>query len=143
MNKVILTGHLGRDPEIKYLQDGTPVANVTMATTKYWKDRSGNKAEKTEWHNLVFWRANAVNAAKYLQKGSKIFVEGEIQYRDWEDKDGIKRKQTEIHVVSVEYLTSPINNQQQQPNQNNRPQPSAQSNQYTNYVPGSNDDVPF
>lgn len=96
VNKVILVGNLGKDPEVRYLEGGTAVANFSLATSESYKDKSGKKIEQTEWHNIVLWRGLAEVAEKYLKKGMQIFVEGKIRTRSWEDKEGNKRYTTEI-----------------------------------------------
>lgn len=107
VNKVILIGHLGRDPETRYLTNGDPVTNVSLATSEHWKDKAGIKQEKTEWHNLVFYRQLAEIAGKYLKKGSLIYVEGKIATRKWQDKDtGQDRYMTEIIVNEMKMLGS-------------------------------------
>ena len=103
MNKVILSGNLGSDPEIRYTQSGTPVANVSLATNEKWKDKSGEKQERTEWHKLVLWDKQAELAGEYLKKGSKILVEGRIQSSSWET-DGERKYKTEIVVTNLEFL---------------------------------------
>ena len=105
VNKVILVGNLGRDPEIRYTQSGTPVANFTMATTEQWKDQqTGERNEKTEWHRIVVWGKTAEMCAQYLSKGRQAYVEGRIQTREWEDKEGNKRQTTEIVAQNVTFL---------------------------------------
>jgi single-strand DNA-binding protein len=96
INKVILVGNLGKDPEIKYLEGNIPKVNFTMATAEVYKDKSGNRAEHTEWHNIVLWRTLAENAEKLLKKGSQIYLEGKLQTRQWADRDGNKKNITEI-----------------------------------------------
>ncbi len=96
VNKVILVGNLGKDPEVRHLEGGTSVANFTLATTEAHKDKSGNRIEHTEWHNIVVWRGLADVAEKYLKKGMTIYVEGKLRTRSWEDKEKIKRFTTEI-----------------------------------------------
>ena len=96
INKVILIGRLGKDPEVKYLENGTPLAKFSVATSESYKDRSGNQVENTEWHNLIFWRKQAEIAEKYLRKGSLIYLEGKLQTRSWDDANGNKRYTTEI-----------------------------------------------
>jgi len=99
VNKVILVGHLGRDPELRYAQSGTAVANVTLATTERRKNREGEWADHTEWHRLVFFGKTAETLARYCKKGKQIYVEGRIQSRSWDDKEtGQKRYTTEILV---------------------------------------------
>ena len=98
VNKVILIGNLGKDPEMSYTPSGVAVTKVSLATTKKWTSGSGEKREQTEWHNLVFWRKSAEIANEYLRKGSRIYVDGEITYRTWEGNDGQKRYATDIVV---------------------------------------------
>ena len=95
LNKVMLIGNLGKDPELKYTSAGVAVATFSMATSESWKDADGNKQEKTEWHNIVVWRKLAEIVGEYLKKGSKIYIEGKLQTRSYE-KDGIKKYITEI-----------------------------------------------
>ncbi len=104
VNKVILVGRLGKDPEVKKMTSGESVANVTMATSENYKDKSGQKQEKTEWHNLVFYRRLAEIAGQYLTKGSMIYVEGKIQTRKWQTKEGQDRYTTEIIVNEMTML---------------------------------------
>lgn len=104
VNKVILIGNLGRDPEVRYTQNGTPVANFTMATTESWSDPSGERRERTEWHRIVVWRKQAEIVGEYLRKGSQVYVEGSIQTREWTDREGVKRYTTEIQARRVQML---------------------------------------
>lgn len=108
VNKVILIGNLGKDPEVRYMPSGKAVANVTIATSDSWKDRNtGEKQERTEWHNLVFYSPLAEIAGQYLRKGSPVFVEGRLQYRKWQDKTtGQDRYSTEIIVNEMKMLGS-------------------------------------
>lgn len=98
LNKVILIGSLGKDPEIRAMQNGNEIANLTIATSESWKDKNtGEKKEKSEWHRIVIFNPNLVNVAKnYLKKGSKIYLEGQLQTRKWTDKDGVEKYSTEI-----------------------------------------------
>ena len=96
VNKVILLGRLGKDPEVRHLENGTPVTSFSIATSESYKDKnSGEKVEKTEWHNIVLWRGLAEVAEKYLHKGDQVYIEGKLQTRSWE-KDGVTRYSTEI-----------------------------------------------
>lgn len=96
VNKVILIGHLGRDPELKYLEGSIAKLSFSLATKETYKDKAGNKVDHTEWHNIVLWRNLAENAEKILKKGAQIYVEGKLQTRQWQDKDGHKKNITEI-----------------------------------------------
>ncbi|MXW77884.1 MAG: single-stranded DNA-binding protein, partial [Gemmatimonadetes bacterium] len=98
VNKVILIGNLGSDPEVKYTPDGVPVANFSLATNESWNDKDGQRQERTEWHRLVLWRRQAEVAQQYLKKGAKIYVEGKLQTRSWDDQSGQKRYMTEVVV---------------------------------------------
>jgi single-strand DNA-binding protein len=96
VNKVILIGNLGRDPEVRYTQSGSAVATLNIATSESWKDQSGQRQEKTEWHKVVVWQRLAEIAKEYLSKGQKVYIEGRIQTRSWDDREGNKRYTTEI-----------------------------------------------
>jgi single-strand DNA-binding protein len=105
VNKVILIGNLGKDPEVRYMPSGGAVANVTLATSETWKDKqSGEKQERTEWHNVVFYSRLAEIAGEYLKKGSKVYVEGRLQTRKWQDKEGRDRYTTEIIANEMQML---------------------------------------
>jgi single-strand DNA-binding protein len=104
VNKVILVGRLGKDPETRYMTNGEAVTNVSLATSENYKDKSGEKQERTEWHNLVFYRRLAEIAGEYLKKGSMIYAEGRIQTRKWQDKEGKDRYTTEIVVNEMTML---------------------------------------
>jgi len=106
VNKVILVGRLGRDPEIRYTQGGQPVANFTMATNERWKSKEGEQQERTEWHRIVVWGKLAELCSEYLSKGRQVYLEGRLQTRDWEDKEGNKRQTTEIVATTVQFLGS-------------------------------------
>ena len=96
LNKVILVGNLGKDPEVRHLEGGTAVASFSLATTESYKDKSGQRIDQTEWHNIVVWRGMAEAAEKFLKKGMTVYVEGKLRTRSWDDKDGHKRYITEI-----------------------------------------------
>jgi single-strand DNA-binding protein len=104
VNKVILVGRLGKDPETRYMTNGEAVTNATLATSENWKDKTGEKQEKTEWHNLVFYRRLAEVAGEYLKKGAQIYVEGKLQTRKWQTKEGQDRYTTEIIVDQMQML---------------------------------------
>lgn len=104
VNKVILVGNLGRDPELRYTQGGQAVANFTLATTERFSNRDGDRQERTEWHRIVAWGKTAELCAQYLAKGRSVYIEGRLQTREWEDKEGQKRRTTEITAQTVQFL---------------------------------------
>jgi len=128
INKVILIGNLGSDPETKNTQSST-VATLSVATSRAWKDKEGQKHDETEWHRVIVWGATAEFCGKYLSKGSKVYIEGRLQTRKWKDNIGVDRYTTEIVAESVQNL-SPRSDAQEQP-------PTPQQNNFTG------DDVPF
>ena len=108
INKVILVGRLGRDPELKYTASGTPFCRFSMATDDSWVDKgSGEKTEKTEWHNIVVWDKLAEICNNYLTKGKMVYIEGSLQTREWDDKEGVKRKTTEIRARDMMMFGGP------------------------------------
>lgn len=136
VNKVILIGNLGADPEVRYTQNGTPVATFRVATTERWKDPKGNIQEQTEWHNIVAWRRYAEIAGEYLSKGSRVYIEGKLQTRKWQDQNNNDRYTTEIVVRELKMLSprkNGENNQTPPPAEGCPPMPE----------PPSFDDVPF
>jgi single-strand DNA-binding protein len=106
VNKVILVGNLGRDPETRYMPDGGAITNISIATTENWKDKNGEKQEKTEWHRVAFFGKLAEIAGEYLKKGSQVYVEGRLQTRKWQDKDGADKYTTEIVASAMQMLGS-------------------------------------
>ena len=96
INKVILVGNLGKDPEVRHLESGAVVANFSIATSEYYTDKSGQRITQTEWHNVVLWRRNAEVAEKYLTKGKQVYIEGKLRTRNWTDRDGVTRYTTEV-----------------------------------------------
>jgi single-strand DNA-binding protein len=107
VNKVILIGNLGRDPELRYLQSGQAVASFSLATTEVFFNREKEKKERTEWHRIEVWGKAAENCAQYLSKGRTVYVEGRLQTREWEDKEGQKRRTTEVVAQTVQFLGGP------------------------------------
>jgi single-strand DNA-binding protein len=107
INKVILLGNVGKDPEVKYLDNGTAVARITLATSESYKDKSGERKTVTEWHNVVAWRKTAEIVEKWVKKGSELMIEGKLQTRKWSDKDGNQRYSTEIVVDKLTLGKSP------------------------------------
>ncbi len=106
INKVILIGNLGRDPEVRYMPSGDAVANITIATTETWKDKGGEKQEQTEWHRVAMFGKTAEIAGEYLKKGSQVYIEGKLQTRKWTDKEGQERYTTEIRADRMQMLGS-------------------------------------
>lgn len=105
VNKVILIGHLGRDPELRQTESGQAVCNFSLATSESWT-KDGEKQERTEWHRIVAWARTAELCAQYLAKGRQVYIEGTLQTREWEDRDGNKRQTTEVKALSVQFLGS-------------------------------------
>ena len=106
VNKVILVGNLGRDPETRYMPDGGAITNISIATTSTWKDKSGEKQEATEWHRVAFFGKLAEIAGEYLKKGSQVYVEGKLKTRKWQDKDGQDKYMTEVIADEMKMLGS-------------------------------------
>jgi single-strand DNA-binding protein len=104
VNKVILVGNLGKDPEVRYTQTGSAVANFSIATSEQWNDRDGKRQERTEWHNIVVWGKQAEHCGQYLSKGRQVFIEGSIRTRSYDDKSGNKRYITEIVAQRIQFL---------------------------------------
>ncbi len=127
VNKVILIGNLGKDPELKYLEGNIARLNFSLATTESFKDKNGNRVDQTEWHNIVMWRSLAETAEKLLKKGTQVYIEGKLQTRQWNDKDGNKRSTTEVVAETFKIL------QRREPNQQN----SSEGND------SGNGDLPF
>lgn len=105
LNKAMLIGNLGADPELRYTQSGVAVANFNVATTRRWKDREGQQQEETEWHRIIAWQRLGEICNEYLHKGSKVYVEGRLQTRRWQDQNGNDRYTTEIVASDVQFLT--------------------------------------
>ena len=117
INKAIIIGRLGNDPEVKTLPSEQTVCNFNVATSEFWNDRSGQKQERTEWHRIVVWGKTAENCGKYLAKGRQVFIEGRLQTRSWEDNQGQKRYTTEIVANNVQFLGSRSDQQHSTANQ--------------------------
>ena len=139
VNKVILIGNLGRDPEVRHLEGGASVANFPIATTESYKDKSGNRVEQTEWHNIVMWRGLAEVAEKYLKKGISIYVEGKLRTRSYE-KDGQKHYRTEILADNMTILTRKDDNKT---NTDSNSSGATSSNSDISSSGKNEDDIPF
>lgn len=144
VNKVILIGNVGNDPQIKILDGGVKVANFSLATSESYRDKSGNKIENTTWHKLVLWKGLAEISEKYLKKGSKIFVEGKIQNRTWTDKEGVKQYTTEILVDSLTMLGKKDVSTSSESSTNVPAKDNSSSHDTNDHAGGNpNDDLPF
>lgn len=153
VNKVILVGRLGQDPELKYTPSGMAVCNFTLATGEAWTDKNGQKQERTEWHRVVVWGKLAELCGQYLAKGRQAYLEGQLQTRSWEDKDGNKRYTTEINARTVQFLGGNASAGQgasagQSNNSFNQEPPQQQNDMNQGYDISSNasftaDDIPF
>jgi len=155
VNKVILVGNLGKDPELRYTASGVAVATFSLATSERYKDRNGEQQDKTEWHNIVAWRQLAEICGKYLHKGKQVYIEGKIQTRSYDDRDGNKRYITEIVADQMQMLGARGDEgyqrpsaqfqgqpqQSQQPQQPQQPQQAAGGFQEPSY--NTDDDIPF
>ena len=150
VNKVILVGNLGQDPEVKYMQNGKAVANLSIATSESWNDQQGQKQERTEWHRLTAYDKLAEIIGEYVKKGSKIYVEGKLQTRKWQDQQGQDRYTTEVIINQMQMLDGKKDGGQQAQQQQQR-QPQQQQRQQTKQQPSANnapqidfdDDIPF
>jgi single-strand DNA-binding protein len=149
VNKVILIGNVGKDPEVKYLEQDVPVAKFTLATSESYKAKNGEKVETTEWHNIVLWRGLAKIAEQYVRKGSKLFIEGKITHRQYE-QDGVTKFFTEIVGNNMEMLSSKSDDNRQGAGQYNQNQNSTGSTSPVSLAnepeidePGGDEDLPF
>jgi len=154
INKVILVGNLGNDPEVRYGNNGAAIANLSVATSDSWKDKNtGEQVEKTEWHRVVMFNRLGEIAGEYLRKGSKVYIEGKLQTRKWQDQSGQDRYTTEIVANEMQMLDSRGDNmgqggggyqqQQQQPQQGGGQPQSAPQQQAPQPAPDFDDDIPF
>jgi single-strand DNA-binding protein len=145
VNKVILLGRLGQDPELKYTPGGSAVCNFSLATTESWTDKQGQKQEKTEWHRVVVWGKLAELCNQYLAKGRQAFLEGRLQTRSWDDKDGNKRYTTEILASTVQFIGGAASTSNSQNVDTSYAQPAAPQAEYQIASDASfaADDIPF
>ena len=142
VNQVILIGRLGRDPEVRYLPNGEAVANFGVATSEQWKDRNGERQERTEWHNVTLYRRLAEIAGQYLKKGSQVYIEGRIQSRKYTGKDGVERTAYEIIASEMKMIDGKGDSSsavQDEP----KPQPVQREQASAPIVDDLSDDVPF
>ncbi len=140
VNKVILVGNLGANPEVRYTQGGQTVANLRLATTERWTDRNGQKQEQTEWHRVVVWGKQAEIVSQYLTKGRQIYVEGRIRTRQWQDQQGQKRYTTEIVAQTIQMLGS---RQDAAPREDAAATVPPDEAATTDFGGGPDDDIPF
>ena len=148
VNKVIIVGHCGRDPESRYTQGGDCICNIAVATSESWKDKNtGEKKEMTEWHRVTLYRKLGEIASQYLKKGSQVYIEGKLHTRKWTDKDGIERYTTEIIADEMKMLGSREgngdNHGQQQSTGGQRPRNQAKPQQQSQNFSDMDDDIPF
>lgn len=136
VNKAILIGNLGADPEVRSTDSGVPVATIRIATSEYYKDNTGERQTRTEWHTVVLWRGLADVADKFLHKGDMVYVEGRIQTRDWTDKEDVKRFKTEIVAQNLTMLGG-------RPSPGDTPQNSQEQEQQGQPSAASDEDLPF
>lgn len=137
LNKVILIGNLGKDPETRYLSNGEAVTNITVAASESWKDKNGEKQERTEWINVVFYRKLAEVAGQYLHKGSQVYIVGKLQTRKYTDKNGVDRYSTEVIADQMKMLGSKSNSSGDRQPSNQAPSKTA------NGFEDMSDDIPF
>jgi single-strand DNA-binding protein len=145
INKVILIGNLGKDPEIRYMPNGDAVTNITLATTETWKDKTGEKQEKTEWHRITFYRKLAEIVGEYLKKGRSVYVEGRLETRKWTDKAGVDRYTTEVIASDMKMLGSKPGSSFEVENKNDNTPISkdAPTNKNSSGFGDMDDDIPF
>lgn len=140
VNKVILIGNAGKDPEVRYLENGTPKCSFSLATSETYTNKNGEKVTNTEWHNIVIWRGLAEVAQKYVKKGTQVYIEGKIKSRSYDDKDGVKKYITEIVADSMQLLGRKPENGQQSDQLKSEPSSEPESFNIANEPA---DDLPF
>jgi single-strand DNA-binding protein len=145
VNKVIVVGNLGRDPEVRYAPSGEAIANIAVATTEKWTDKtSGEKKEQTEWHRIVFYRKLAEVVGQYLKKGSSVYIEGKLHTRKWTDKEGVERYTTEIIADTMQMLGgSPRQDDDAPAPQQQRPAAQGKQQRFSTPEKFEDDDIPF
>jgi single-strand DNA-binding protein len=146
VNKVILIGNVGKDPEIRHMENGTSKATFPLATTETYRDREGQRMEQTEWHNIVLWRGLAELAEKYIRKGKQLYIEGKLRTRSWEDRDGNKRYTTEIIADNITLLGG-LQRREDQQGGGTQSEPAFNTGTSTTEtvppIEGPSDDLPF
>jgi single-strand DNA-binding protein len=152
LNKAMLIGNVGKDPEVRHLESGAAVASFPLATSERYKDKNGEYQEQTEWHNIVCWRGLAETVEKYIFKGSQVYIEGKIRTRNWQDQSGQKRYTTEIIADSIQMLGkrqdqqgqgNNMANTHQEPHYNSVPQAQATAKPTDTIAEDNTDDLPF
>jgi single-strand DNA-binding protein len=147
VNKVILIGNLGKDPELRYTPGGQPVASFSLATTERWSDKNGQRQDRTEWHNIVVWGKLAELANQYLKKGRSAYIEGRITNRSWDDRDGNKKYRTEIVANQIQFLGGPSGGGESQANMPPAPEQAGEPHFDQTPTPtqtgAGEDDLPF
>ncbi|HYJ16498.1 MAG TPA: single-stranded DNA-binding protein [Candidatus Limnocylindria bacterium] len=143
VNKVILVGNLGKDPDVRYTQTGSAVANFSIATSEQWNDRDGKRQERTEWHNIVVWGKQAEHCGQYLSKGRQVFIEGSIRTRSYDDKSGNKRYVTEIIAQRIQFLGGGGGSRGPQPGMDTGGVDDIAMGGMGGGQPPSDDDIPF
>ena len=143
VNKAILVGRLGRDPEVRRTASGTAVANFSLATDEFWNDQSGERQRRTEWHRIVVWSRLAETCERYLRKGSLIYIEGRIQTQEWEDRDGNRRRTTEIVARNMQMLGSRSDEMGMGSGAQRPSSRASQPSQPSQEVEITDDDIPF
>jgi single-strand DNA-binding protein len=145
INKVILIGNLGSDPEVRFLPSGQPVANFNIATTERWSGKDGNPGEKTEWHRIVVFGKQAENCKEYLRKGRQVYIEGRLQTREWQSKEGQKQRTTEIIAQTVQFLGGPggAGRDRSAPSDSDMSPPPSGDAPTAPGILGEEDDIPF
>lgn len=127
LNRVMLIGNLGRDPEVRHTKSGDAVANFPVATTERWRDRQGQRQERTEWHQCVVWRQQAELAQNYLRKGSRVYLDGRLETRDWVDNENVRRFRTEVIVNTIRFLDSRADSERSEGVEGERSRPSQEA----------------
>ncbi len=141
VNKVILIGNVGADPDVKYLDGGIAVANIRLATTERYKNKNGENIDQTEWHNIVLWRGLAEVVEKYVKKGMRLYIEGRLRTRSWDDQNGVKRYTTEIFADNMQMLSRTEDNNITTSRSTTSPSTFTQSP--SSMPADDNDDLPF